>query len=474
MPTIIGPFDRRRKRFRCRQCTVSHLKCSGNLPCSNCDKRGVPCSYPDHGAKTRVIQVDKANQKTAASFAFQVSKRPNCQDLLLVAPKADLTYFYLHYFDVFLQRNNFGQRGILAIDTKDFVRSSAGETYLRDAILSLGAITSFRLQSHDGPTRQENYRFALTSYAKSVAGLRDTLGHDLVKPQPRLNVLWTTLILGLFELMTDASGEGWIKHLVHGTSKALVACGPQTCRSGPGQRFFMEIKIFEVCRSVVYNEPSFLLQPGWKELSNKSQADTQSVCAHPLDELLNIIVCCSSLLVRAKTFIGTFDPSEPTSAVNLAHKIALEGFRQREALTTWNTTHANFLEVASPGSGGIFEQDDFASLAVIYHAATSIYLSGIYDYDIVHWNSLGTLVSTLSEDEVQMHVGNILRLSQVVLDQSRISPLLLLFPLRVAGSRSRELWQRENLLKSLQKIGVTFCVADAFRDDLQELWREID
>ncbi|KAH6889493.1 hypothetical protein B0T10DRAFT_538474 [Thelonectria olida] len=463
----LGPFDRRKKRTRCRHCASSHLKCSGNRPCSHCEKRAIFCVYPDPGEINRPIEIDRGSQKTIASYA-----RQNVANSKLTrAPKVDATYFYFYYFDLFLQNNNFGQHGVFAIDTKDMARSVDAAGFLKDAILSLGAMAAVRLKSTDGPTRPENYRFALTSYTHSVAGLRTALENNAEKSQLRLNVMWTTLILGLFELMTDSSGQGWIQHLVHGTSKALIASGPAACRFGPGQRFFTEVKIFEVCRSVVFNEPSFLTQAEWAHLSMDLQSKTEGKKPHSLDALLHITVRCSSLLVRAKNFIGTADGSTPELDTSLAHELAMEGFCEREALRTWSERNSELLRGSPESDASSQSQEyDFASLAMIFHAATSVYLSGVFDYDIVHWNDLGTLVSTLNEDEIQMYLGTILGMSQLVLNQAKISPLLLLFPLRVAGARSRERWQQDMIINLLARIEGTFSVAGAFVHDLQGLW----
>lgn len=95
--------------------------------------------------------------------------------------------------------------------------------------------------------------------------------------------------------MSDSTGQGWIQHLVHGTASALVATGPLTFESGPGRSFFLEIKIFEVCRAIIFNESTFLAVKEWRELSVRLQAPGQP---HPLDTLLDIVVMCSSLRVR--------------------------------------------------------------------------------------------------------------------------------------------------------------------------------
>jgi hypothetical protein len=98
--------------------------------------------------------------------------------------------------------------------------------------------------------------------------------------------------------MSDTTGQGWVQHLVHGTSSALVATGPLAFESGLGKRFFTEIRIFEVCRAIIFNEPTFLADPRWQNLSAKLQELKDDEQSHPLDALLDIIVFCSTLRVR--------------------------------------------------------------------------------------------------------------------------------------------------------------------------------
>ena len=98
--------------------------------------------------------------------------------------------------------------------------------------------------------------------------------------------------------MSDTTGQGWVQHLVHGTSSALVAIGPLAFQSGLGKRFLTEIRIFEVCRAIIFNEPTFLANPGWQDLSAKLQGVEDDGQSHPLDALLGKIVLCSTLRVR--------------------------------------------------------------------------------------------------------------------------------------------------------------------------------
>lgn len=112
-------------------------------------------------------------------------------------------------------------------------------------------------------------------------------------------------------------------------------------------------------------------------------------------------------------------------------------------------------------------------LARIFFAAISIYLSGIYDWEISHWQRLGLATPTLDEQTAQMHNSNILRLTATALDRTSISPLLLLFPLRISGARSRRQWQRDCICTMLDQISVSFSAAHAIKEDLSQVWQMI-
>ncbi|KAF7552502.1 hypothetical protein G7046_g7390 [Stylonectria norvegica] len=472
----IGPFDRRKKRSRCVRCVASHRKCSGNSPCSNCEHRGLVCKYSATNTDKSPILVDRGKQQTISTFGAPTKDSEAGTEILRLtrSPKLDTASFYFYYFDVFLRKNKFTGDNSSSEDVGRLLGQSTSGSYLADAMLSLGAMESIKLRSCDGPSWNENNRFALNSYAKSVTGLRYALEHEIDKPQLRHKVLWTTLFLGLFELMNDSTGRGWLQHIVHGTSTALVASGPAACQSGLGRRFFMEVKVFEVCRAIVFNQPSFLARPEWTALSTSPEG----VPWHPLDAILDIIVMCTTLRARANDLIDSREKSlgNEERLLGEAFEVSLEGFNLREALHNWGTTTNR--AVVSPqntedtiSSMSSPADDEFLILAEIFYAATSIYLSGVYDYEIAHWEDLGILVSTLSESEIQIHVKSILDLSHVVLECSSISSLLLLFPLRVAGARSREVWQQECIIRLLTKVEATFAVAATFRFELKKLWK---
>jgi hypothetical protein len=114
-----------------------------------------------------------------------------------VDPQFDPNAHFLLYWDRFLQKNAFSQQGILSFDIKQMVQSSSSGIFLRQSVLALGALTATKLNPHH---RLANYRLALTFYNEAVIGLRNAIEYQTQSPEPQLAVLWTTMLLGLFEV----------------------------------------------------------------------------------------------------------------------------------------------------------------------------------------------------------------------------------------------------------------------------------
>ena len=175
--------------------------------------------------------------------------------------------------------------------------------------------------------------------------------------------------------------------------------------------------------------------------------------------------------------IQTLESSGPFGLVEHAQAISLQGFKLRGQLHSWASTyhtndifrHPAIAQVPSASSSTERGHDEIQLLAETFFSATSIYLSGVFDYDICHWQSLLLPVPTLSEDEIQQHVASIFCLSQR-LAETTISPLLLLFPLRVASARAWQASQKQQIMESLRMIASSFAVAGAFIADIEDLW----
>ncbi|KAI8276729.1 hypothetical protein K4K60_007497 [Colletotrichum sp. SAR11_57] len=330
-------------------------------------------------------------------------------------PIPDVTTGYLFYFDMFVRANNFtGREPSFISDVQRLTKSSAdlvphASRSLFDAMLALGAMQAHSLGAM---AHNNNLGFALRSYQQSLFELRNAVSN--FSPTRRDSIAWSTFFLGLFELLQDASGQKWLQHMVFGTAQALVASGPAAY-----------------------------------DLSTD------------LDEILKLVVLSSNLRVRTADFTGKVFPTQTTSDVHLSEglELATEGFSLREALDSWEFT-ASFLP----------ESTDERLLSTAYHSATSIYLSGNYDYDLAHWQGLGVAVPILSASRIEEHFDAIVATVKEALKGSSLSPLLFLFPLRVAGARAKKRQQREAVISLLQVIRRNFIVADAMLEELRELW----
>lgn len=114
---------------------------------------------------------------------------------------------HLFYFDIFAQRNNFVANSVsFDRDVKTLLGTEPGG-YLVHAVSALGALQSSRLCLANAA---DDSQAAMRAYSSSVIALRESMAHS--SPPPRLHVLWTTLLLGLFEVCTltaqqDASAQ---------------------------------------------------------------------------------------------------------------------------------------------------------------------------------------------------------------------------------------------------------------------------
>ncbi|KAM0262117.1 hypothetical protein ACHAQJ_001858 [Trichoderma viride] len=335
--------------------------------------------------------------------------------------------------------------------------------------MSIGAIQAVKLNASDVPSRNECLATALEYYSKSIIGLRDAI-NSLRKGDDGLQntVLWTTLFLGLFELINDETGDGWQQHMTHGTAKALEASGPINCQTGSSRKFFVHARIFEVSRTILGNESTFLTQPEWMDLSRRMWTGEHGDEWHPLDSLLDIMATVSKLRVRTAEFIEIQEECADEEPTAEAQSIYSDAFTLKEALGSWYTSYAQ--PAAKPIARNMAEENDSMLLSRIFFAAISIYLSGIFDYEITHWHHLGLVPPTLDEETVQMHTNTILELSNLALDTTNLSPLLFLFPLRIAGARSRTQWQRDWVARLVASIGSGFSVAAAISMELSHVW----
>lgn len=178
----------------------------------------------------------------------------------------------------------------------------------------------------------------------------------------------------------------------------------------------------------------------------------------------------------ANNFCRAEDAFPSADAPQEARDIANEGCALREALNVWHTTYMTpdaLGDSMLPYGGDNREvEDECALLTKLFWAAVSIYISGEFDYERHHWDRFGLAVPTLGTETVGRHVETILRLVEHGLAHSSLSPLLFLFPIRIAGTRLAFAppEQRSRVLGIIAAIASRFAVGHAIRAGLLNAW----
>lgn len=261
--------------------------------------------------------------------------------------------------------------------------------------------------------------------------------------------------------MYDPTGQGWIKHTMYGTSKLVQFLGPEAFRSGLGLSFFNQMKMFEVSRCLIFSESSFLVEKAWMRLhysSDSCESDT-----HPLDDLLNLMIKCSDHCARALSYLQSMNETALSSVqIQQLRTLSLKGFELRLALDKIDSRLFSLPSHLTTSSRTL--------IAKIYFAATSIFLSGIYDYRSI-WLRTIEAVPTLSQYMIEYHVNTILEGTEYAMQHTNLSKLLFLYPLRVACARVWKEEQKKRLRELFGLIQHSFAVADVFKTEVEELWR---
>jgi hypothetical protein len=352
----------------------------------------------------------------------------------------------------------------------------ASDKAVHHALKALSALYTYR-DSNTDQTR--NKRLALESYQTAVLTVRRVVDADDAKiPQ---SLLSSTFLLGLFEvlltssfswlrtlihqqLMYDPTGEGWIKHTMFGTSKILQHLGPDAFRSGLGLSCFDQIRMFEVSRSLLFSESSFLIESPWMNMMHITKITDNDV--HPIHDLLNLMIRCSDHCARALSYLEGFDQGmlspDDMHGIQRLREFALEGFELRLALCDMDT-QVSILDCQAA-------KDNRTTIAKIYLAATSIFLSGVYDYRSI-WLKIIEATPALPQSFIEQHVNTILDLTDFAIQKTNLSKLLFLYPLRVACSRVWTCAQKDRLRSMFGTVQRSFAVAHVFVTEVEELWR---
>lgn len=309
---VLGPLDRRTLRKRCAACARRKIKvrsckffalnpnllqCEGGSPCLYCTKKKQRCVPQAAAPKTDAIFV---NASTAPSVGNNNILAVVQKNLAIENPTLTLCSgvppdksigFVKHFFCAFLVTNDFG--GGLDLDTiiAEFQNSSS----LYHALVAVGALDLSKKLLLSSASKVRDARVgALTAYRSSIISFQKDIESEGVRQSDAS--LWTTFFLGLFELMYDDTGDGFVKHFLYGTSRILQLRGPEAHLSGPGKAFFQSVRVFEICRALIFAEPTFLCEPSWTKAMERIWNDGEAW--HPKEALFDLMITCSSLSYR--------------------------------------------------------------------------------------------------------------------------------------------------------------------------------
>lgn len=138
---------------------------------------------------------------------------------------------------------------------------------------------------------------AMESYQQALGRLSGSLSGVQGKNSALAN-LWTMLLLGIFELMSDRTGESFLKHLSVGVAHVVEYFGPHFFREENAERFFVEWRSFELSRCVLLTQTSVLTQARWMEHSRWVREMEPELCAQHFEGLVDLGLQCADFVRR--------------------------------------------------------------------------------------------------------------------------------------------------------------------------------
>jgi len=83
--------------------------------------------------------------------------------------------------------------------------------------------------------------------------------------------------------------------VLYGTSRIVQLLGPTVFIDTDAQTFFLTFRVFEICRSLIYSESSFLYRNIWKNISKQIWQGHSDGAWRAKEELLDLMLECSEL-----------------------------------------------------------------------------------------------------------------------------------------------------------------------------------
>ncbi|RMJ13023.1 hypothetical protein CDV36_007321 [Fusarium kuroshium] len=259
MKRAVGPLDKRKRVTRCQSCVKRRIKCQGGFPCEYCIRTKKQCLAQLPAPKPRHEFIAMTPIKTPLpmiQLPTQISRSPDS--------------ICLDHFALFMKHCEFTKGfGDVSSDLVSLIYTCPP---LQQATVAIGALEASRggcRSTSSGPASPQHLAFK--SYNRSIQALREQLqSPDALQSE---GVLWCTFLLGLFELMSETSGERWIKHMLYGTCRIFQSKDPGNLEP-LSERLFEAFSLLEASRAIIYGESTFLFQDSWMKRKKSPATDS--------------------------------------------------------------------------------------------------------------------------------------------------------------------------------------------------------
>ncbi|KID63407.1 C6 finger domain protein, partial [Metarhizium hybridum] len=420
-------------------------QCQGGSPCHHCTRTGKTCEPQMPATSSDSFQ-----------FVAYESTRRTTPKLALPAAVNDREGTYLGHFVAVIRNCHFTARFPLAATA--LLPVMRGHDHLSHVAVALGALDAHRrAQVGTSPDYPSPRTVAFTRYQRALASLQDELGSSDA-PQ-RDDVLWTTFLLGLFELMAEPSGDRWTRHMLYGTGRMLQLSNMSRGASPLKQMLFDAFQVLEANRAIMYGVETFLSENRWTVVRKTLFLRAGQCAGLPMDDMITLMLYTASFSQSFFARIQQIPEPERCTHPSIG-ELGRQGIHVQGLLNTWYLQHGSALHSKSTAHE--------CRLALIYYHTLLLFLSRNYTY-YPCW--AGKATPLLSHSAISDHARSIVALIDQLLQSSNVPGVMLLFPLRVVGSLLTETEARMGVVAQLNTIyWKGYVVADRVKVDLHDLW----
>ncbi|CAG5158150.1 uncharacterized protein ALTATR162_LOCUS5008 [Alternaria atra] len=276
----LGHLDKRKKVTRCQSCLSRRIKCEGGIPCRYCVRNDKDCLPQTvvHGEIKFIAVTEIA--PVSSTMPSQLSRQDD-----------DV---YLDLFAAFIRRCQFTS-GFVSVDS-DLISLIYTSPLLHNLAVAIGALEASRRVScsktYESRTAQV---VAFKSYGRAIAALRSRL--TITKALHFEDVLWGSFLLGLFELISETSGERFAQHMLLGMLRLLQLNGPVQSWAYLRRKLVDAFRVLEANRAILFGNGTCLSQPVWL-LSQPGITARENIFSDPTEAILVLKIQMASFSKR--------------------------------------------------------------------------------------------------------------------------------------------------------------------------------